>query len=130
MTQTLFVQATLAFVSLAMLVFLSVYTWLTRGDNFRNPIGLTLVMEGLLWLADISVAFVRWFGPLTPQYVSAEVWAQGGILASLGVILVWRTVVFASVSRHRRLLWSRSLLSSPQSSWPAWSSCGSFTGCS
>lgn len=97
-----FIQASVVICMIALILFVADYTWLTKGANWRDPIGFTLTIEAVLLMPDIAIALFRWFGPLTPGWLDWEIDTQGTIVLVLGLVLLWRTAVFNKISHQSR----------------------------
>lgn len=92
--QASYVQACVVLTAVSLVVFIVDFTRLTGGANWRDPIGLTLTLEAVLLVPDISIALFRWFGPLTAGWLNWEIDAQATTVLLLGLVLAWRTVIF------------------------------------
>lgn len=81
----------------------AVYTRLTRGGAWRNPIGLTFILESLL----IAGAFVPstlslfWHMSRAGGYVAA--WTDVVMIGLVAPVMTWRTLVFIRLARLGRL---------------------------
>jgi hypothetical protein len=89
MSQALFVQTAIVLAATTTIISVAYYTKLTHGANWRDPLGLTIVLEAVLTFADIMVAIIRWFVHQTPALLSAQIWAQGSIIGVYGLVMAW-----------------------------------------
>ena len=90
------------FVSLAGWV--GLYTWLTGGAAWRNPVGQTLVIKSVLVAATFAAialpAFVPWFA----RHPLVMGWIDVALIGLVTPVMVWRSVVWVRLHRAGRLL--------------------------
>ena len=85
------------------LAFLTDYTRLTKGACWRDPLGLTLSVEGIAGLGYLVPVLVSAFFRPTWLEEQVEVWMLTGFLAVSGLVLFWRTAVFEHEARKPRV---------------------------
>lgn len=75
------------------------YTWLTRGQAWRNPIGQTLVVKSLLvavtFLAIALPAFVPWFA----RHPLVMGWTDVGLIGAVTPVMLWRSWIWVQLYR-------------------------------
>lgn len=85
-----------------MAVFAADYTRLTRWRCWRDPIGLTLLFEGLFWVGTLAPPLLASFFHLSPLENVIGAWALIGFLFLGGLVMFWRTLVFEREHRKGR----------------------------
>lgn len=79
------------------------YTWLTRGAAWRNPVGQTLVIKSLLVACTFLVialgAFFPWFG----RHPFVTGWIDVGLIGGVTPVMCWRCWVWWRLHKLGRL---------------------------
>lgn len=83
-----------------LVVFTADYTRLTRGANFRDPVGLTIVVKDIFLAGTLTPLLLAAFFRLSPLGNEIGSWCLIGFLFLAGASMFWRTVVFEVI--HRR----------------------------
>jgi hypothetical protein len=89
---------------ISLVLWVQVYTKLTKGGAWRNPLGLTFIIKSLLLAALFMVVALSTFvnlGPRTSQIVG---WVDAVLIGSVTPVMLWRTVVFLRLDRTGKLL--------------------------
>lgn len=84
------------------------YTILTRHRNgdgkvhweaWRNPVGLTLIIEALTIAGLLVLTLLTTFFPSMFAQEEILIWCEVGLLAVSNAVMIWRTLVFLRIGR-------------------------------
>ena len=79
------------------------YTWLTGGAAWRNPVGQTLVIKSLLVACTFLVialgAFFPWFG----EHPLVTGWIDFALIGGVTPVMWWRSAVWVRLHRAGKL---------------------------
>lgn len=81
----------------------AVYTRLTRGGAWRNPIGLTFILMALLIAGLFVPQILSLFFHLNRLTSHIAAWADVALIGLVTPVEVWRTIVFIRLDRLGRL---------------------------
>lgn len=82
-----------------LVAWVAVYSRLTRGGAWRNPIGLSLIIEALLIAGLFIPQILSLFFHLNrlDSYIAA--WADVTLIGLVAPVMAWRTIVFLRMGR-------------------------------
>lgn len=84
---------------MSLFAWVAIYTWLTKGGAWRNPIGQTLIVKTLL----IAVLFVpqilSLFFQLNRLDSHIAAWVDVALIGLVTPIMIWRSAVWVKLSR-------------------------------
>jgi hypothetical protein len=83
----------------SLVAWVGVYTWLTRGAAWRNPVGLTLMLKSLLLAALFVPAGLSLFLHLNRFDSLVSGWADVGLVGAVTPVMLWRTAVWLQMAR-------------------------------
>jgi hypothetical protein len=86
------------FVSL--ITWVAVYTRLTRGAAWRNPIGRTLMVKSLLIAMLLVPSGLSLFLRLNRFTSHVAAWADVVLIGAIAPVMLWRSAVWVRVSRR------------------------------
>lgn len=86
----------------SLMTWVAVYTWLTRGGAWRNPVGQTLVIKTLLIAALFVPQILSLFFHLNRFDSRMAAWADVTLIGLVTPVMIWRTVVWVRLSRGDR----------------------------
>ena len=81
------------------LVFIAEYTRLTRWACWRDPVGITLIIEALFGLGYLVPLMFAAFFRLSAWANLVASWALICFIGFGGVVLLWRTLVFENAGQ-------------------------------
>ena len=79
---------------IVILAWVAVYSRLTKGGAWRNPIGLSLIVEALLIAGLFVPQILSLFFNLNRLDSRIAAWADVALIGLVTPVMVWRTVVF------------------------------------
>lgn len=77
-----------------LLAWVAVYSKLTRGGAWRNPIGLSLIIEALLIAGLFVPQILSLYFNLNRLDSRIAAWADVALIGLVTPVMLWRTVVF------------------------------------
>lgn len=81
----------------------AVYTWLTKGGAWRNPVGLTLIVKSLLIAGAFIPSTLSLFFHLSKGSSLIAGWADVALIGAVGPVMLWRTIVWLRMARLGKL---------------------------
>lgn len=81
----------------------ALYTVLTRGGVWRNPVGLTLILKSLLMAGMFVPALLSLFFHLSARDSRAAGWADVALIGLVTPVMAWRCAVWVRMHRLGRL---------------------------
>lgn len=88
---------------LSLTQWIGVYTRLTRGGAWRNPIGLTLIFKTLLIAGLFIPQILSLFFQLNRLDSHIAAWTDVALIGLVTPVMLWRTLVFVKLDRLGRL---------------------------
>lgn len=82
-----------------LVAWVAVYTWLTRGGAWRNPIGLTLVIKTLLIAGLFVPQILSLFFNLNRLDSRIAAWTDVALIGLVTPVMTWRTIVWLRMGR-------------------------------
>lgn len=86
--------------SVSLFGWVALYTWLTRGAAWRNPIGRTLVIKTLLIAALFIPQILSLFFHLNRLDSHIAAWTDVALIGLVTPIMCWRSAVWVRLSRR------------------------------
>lgn len=83
-------------------VFIADYTRLTKGDCWRDPIGVTIIIEALFGLGYLVPLLMASFFHLSTLGSQIGAWSLICFIGFGGLVLLWRTLVFEREDRKAK----------------------------
>jgi hypothetical protein len=83
----------------AIAVFTAFYTWWTKGKCWTNPIGQTIVYEGLALVLVLVPSILSIFIDFNRLTSHIAAWFDVGSFALVPAIMTWRIFVFRKIRR-------------------------------
>jgi hypothetical protein len=80
-------------------VFTAFYTWWTKGKCWTNPIGQTIVYEGLALILVLIPSILSIFIDFNRLTSHIAAWFDVGSFALVPIIMVWRIAVFRKIRK-------------------------------
>lgn len=87
----------------SLISWVAVYTWLTKGGAWRNPVGLTLIVKSLLIAAMFIPTTLSLFFHLSKSSSLVAGWADVALIGAVGPVMAWRTLVWLRMARLGKL---------------------------
>lgn len=81
----------------------AVYTWLTRGGAWRNPVGLTLIIKTLLIAGVFVPSTLSLFFHLSRLNSYIAAWTDVTMIGLVAPVMLWRTIVWIRLDRLGKL---------------------------
>ena len=85
-----------------LVVFIADYTRLTRGGAWKDPIGLTIIIEGIFFIGTLTPLLLAAFFRFSTLGSEIGSWILIGFLALAGLVMYWRTLIFERTSRKAK----------------------------
>lgn len=85
-----------------LVAWVALYTWLTKGGAWRNPIGQTLVIKTLLIAMLFVPQILSLFFQLNRLDSRIAAWTDVTLIGLVTPIMTWRSVVWVRLSRKDR----------------------------
>lgn len=82
---------------------MAVYTWLTKGGAWRNPVGLTLIIKSLIIAGMFILAASSLFFRLSRLGILIATWADVALIGAVGPVMLWRTLVWLRMAKLGKL---------------------------
>jgi hypothetical protein len=79
---------------IVLLAWVAVYTRLTNGGAWRNPIGLSLIIEALLIAGLFVPQILSLFFQLNRLDSRVAAWADVTLIGLVTPVMIWRTIAF------------------------------------
>lgn len=89
-----------------LVAWVAVYSKLTKGEAWRNPIGLSLIIEALLVAGLFVPQILSLFFNLNRLDSRIAAWADVALIGLVTPVMIWRTVAWLRLDRAARLLGS------------------------
>jgi hypothetical protein len=91
-----------------LLAWVAVYSKLTKGGAWRNPIGLSLIVEALLLAGLFIPQILSLFFNLNRLDSRIAAWVDVALIGAVTPVMIWRTVAWLRLDRAGRLLRDKS----------------------
>jgi len=88
--------------AISLFAWVAIYTWLTRGGAWRNPIGQTLIVKTLLIAALFVPQILSLFFHLNRLDSRITAWTDVTLIGLVTPIMTWRSLVWVRLSRRDR----------------------------
>ena len=85
------------------MTWVAVYTRLTKGDAWRNPVGLTLILKSLLVAGLFVPTTLSLFFHLSRLNSYIAGWADVALIGLVTPVMAWRTIVWIRLDRLGKL---------------------------
>lgn len=83
-----------------LVLWVGIYTWLTRGGAWRNPIGQTLIVKTLLIAALFIPQILSLFFHLNRLDSRIAAWTDVALIGLVTPVMCWRSIVWVRLSRR------------------------------
>lgn len=100
--ETLGLKIALVVAVLGTLVFIVDYTRLTKWGCWRDPVGITLILESLFALGFLVPLLLSEFFKLSVFATLIGVWSLISFIGFGGVVMLWRTLVFELITYREK----------------------------
>jgi hypothetical protein len=87
----------------ANLAWVAIYSKLTRGGAWRNPLGLSLIIESLLLAGLFVPQILSLFFRLNRADSMIAAWTDVVLIGAVAPVMCWRTAVFMRLGHQGRL---------------------------
>lgn len=96
----LFLKIGLIAGAVSLFAWVAVYTWLTRGGAWRNPIGQTLIAKTLLIAGLFVPQILSLFFQLNRLDSHIAAWTDVTLIGLVTPVMTWRSLVWVRLSRR------------------------------